>query len=112
MPTCRMSTQRVFLSIARSIHDWEPGPDRPPFRAWLVTVTRNAINKALSRSRPDVGAGTSSVMELLNGLPADDQLMSAEFVMESRREALRWASGQIRPEFSESAWNLFWQTCC
>lgn len=103
-------TQRVFLSIARSIQDWEPGPDRPPFRAWLVTVTRNAIAKALSRSPPDVGAGTSSVMELLDGLPAADSLMSAEFLMESRRETLRWASGQIRPEFSESAWNLFWQT--
>src|SRR6185436_19335732 len=45
-------TQRVFLSISLAIESWEPGPNRPPFRAWLVTVTRNAITKALSRRRP------------------------------------------------------------
>lgn len=103
-------TQRVFLSVSQAIDGWEPGPNRPPFRAWLVTVTRNAITKALARSRPDVGAGGSSVVELLDEVLADDPQATAEFVLESRREALRWASEQIRSEFSETTWKLFWQT--
>lgn len=103
-------TQRVFLSVSQAIDGWEPAPNGPPFRAWLVTVTRNAITKALARSRPDVGAGGSSVAELLNEVLADDPQTTAEFVLESRREALRWASEQIRAEFSETTWNLFWQT--
>jgi RNA polymerase sigma-70 factor, ECF subfamily len=103
-------TQRVFLAVSQAIDRWEPGSDRPPFRAWLVTVTRNAITKALLRSRPEVGAGTSSLMELLEAQPSDDPETTAEFVAEGRREALRWASEQIRAEFSESTWMLFWRT--
>src|SRR5262245_53427189 len=103
-------TQRVFLAISQAIEGWEPDPNRPPFRAWLVTVTRNAITKALSRSRPDVGAGSSSVMDLLDAVPADDPQTTTEFASESRREAFRWASEQIQPEFSEGTWLLFWET--
>ena len=103
-------TQRVFFAISQAIEGWEPNPNRPPFRAWLVTVTRNAITKALSRRRPDVGAGSSSVMDLLDAVPADDPQTTAEFVSESRREAYRWASEQIRPEFSDATWLLFWET--
>jgi len=103
-------TQRVFLAVSQAIDRWEPGSDRPPFRAWLVTVTRNAITKALLRNRRDFGAGTSSLVDLLEALPSDDPQTTAEFLSESRREALRWASKQIRAEFSESTWMLFWQT--
>jgi RNA polymerase sigma-70 factor (ECF subfamily) len=75
-----------------------------------MTVTRNAITQSLMQSRPDVGAGTSSHMELLKALPSDDPETTAEFLLEGRREALRWATEQIRAEFSESTWLLFWQT--
>jgi RNA polymerase sigma-70 factor (ECF subfamily) len=103
-------TQRVFSAISQAIDGWEPAPDRPPFRAWLVTVTRNAITKALTRNPPDQGAGSSSVMELLAAEPADDPETTAELLTESRREALRWASEQIRPEFNDMTWRLFWET--
>jgi len=103
-------TQRVFLAVSQAIDGWKPQPNGPPFRAWLVTVTRNAINKALARSPRDVGAGASSMVEFLAALPADDRQTTEEFVLEGRREALRWASEQIRSEFSETTWKLFWQT--
>lgn len=48
-------------------------------------------------------------MELLDALPADDPQATPEFVIESRREAVGWASDQIRPEFTETTWLLFWQ---
>ena len=103
-------TQQVLLAVSQAIGDWEPGPGRPPFRAWLVTITRNAVTKALTRKRPDAGTGSSSVMQLLDAQPADAPETTAEFVLESRREALRWAADQIRPEFSAVTWRLFWDT--
>jgi RNA polymerase sigma-70 factor (ECF subfamily) len=102
-------TQRVFLAVAQAISRWEPGPARPPFRAWLVTITRNAATKALARRRPDVGSGSSSIVELLNAEPADEDA-TAEFLQDSRRAAIRWAAEQIRPQFSEITWRLFWET--
>ncbi len=103
-------TQRVFLAISLAIDRWKPGPDGPPFRAWLLTVTRNAITKALSRAPLDRGTGSSSVMVLLAAEHANDPETSAELLIESRREALRWASDQICPEFNELTWRLFWET--
>jgi RNA polymerase sigma-70 factor (ECF subfamily) len=102
-------TQRVFLAIAQAINNWQPGPGRPPFRAWLVTITRNAATKALARRRPDMGAGSTSVVELLNAEPADEGA-TAEFKLDSRRATIRWAAEQIRPQFSEVTWRLFWET--
>lgn len=49
-------------------------------------------------------------MELLAGEHAEDPETSAELLIESRREALRWASDQIRPEFNDLTWRLFWET--
>lgn len=103
-------TQRVFLSVFQAIDGWDPKPNGAPFRAWLVTVTRNAINTVLARSRPDVGAGASSMVAFLGALPADDLQTTEEFEIEGRREAVRWAAEQIRSEFSEATWRLFWQT--
>ncbi len=102
--------QRVCISITQAIEHWEPGPDRPPFRAWLVTITRNAATKVLTRPRLDRGTGSSSVMELLQSEPERERSTSDEFTQESRREALRFASEQIRSEFSESIWRLFFET--
>lgn len=101
-------TQQVLLSIAKAVERWQPGPDRPPFRAWLVTITRNAVNKALSRRKPDVGSGSSSVALLLNMHCATD--VDEAFDLESRLAALQYATAQIRPEFSDMTWRLFWES--
>ena len=60
-------THAFSLSVSQAIDRWEPDPDGPPFRAWLVTVTRNAITKALARSRPDAGAAASSARRARSG---------------------------------------------
>lgn len=61
--------QQVFLSISRSIEDWTAGENQPPFRAWLTTVARNAITKALSRRPRDLATGSTSMIELLHSHP-------------------------------------------
>ena len=101
--------QQVFSSIARSLEGWMPGKDQPPFRAWLSTIARNAITTALTRRRPDQGTGSSSVADAMDRLPSAGQT-DAELIMEARRAIVRWASEQIRPEFSELTWDIFWKT--
>ncbi len=101
--------QQVFLSIARAIEGWEATPDRPGFRAWLYKIARNAIHNALSRRRPDIGSGSTTVWSELQEFPADDAF-NTQITLEARRQAFRWAATEIRPEFSEVTWRLFWET--
>lgn len=98
--------QQVFLSIAKSIERWEPGVGQPPFRAWLTTIARNAITKALIRRPHDQATGTTSVAELLAAQP-EPEATASEFLAEARREIIRWATEQIRAEFSDEIWKLF-----
>ena len=101
--------QQVFASIARSIDTWQAGTDRPPFRAWLTTVARNAITNALTRRPRDRAAGSTSVVQQLNEVPAPDETTS-EIIREARREIVHWVATQIRPEFTEQTWDIFWKT--
>ncbi|MBS0206076.1 MAG: sigma-70 family RNA polymerase sigma factor [Planctomycetes bacterium] len=101
--------QQIFLSISRSIEGWTAERDQPPFRAWLTTIARNAITKALTRRRRDVGTGSTSVAELLKHQPEHDNL-TADLLVEARRELVRWAAEQIRLEFSDETWKVFWMT--
>ena len=101
--------QQVFLSISKSIEGWIPGDHQPPFRAWLTTIARNAITKALTRRPRDAATGSTSMVELLDAQP-DPQETTAEILSEARKELIRWATEQIRSEFSEATWNVFWLT--
>lgn len=102
--------QHVFLAVARAIECWEPSPGRPPFRAWLARITRNAIVNALTRRKPDAAAGSTSLHELLREFPDRDDETSRQLLEESRREAMRWAAEEIRGEFTEVTWSLFWMS--
>lgn len=102
--------QQVFLSVARAIENWEPTPGRPPFRVWLARIARNAIVNALTRRKPDAAGGSTSVQELLRDLPGPDDETTQQLLAESRREAMRWAANEIRSEFTEVTWSMFWLT--
>ena len=93
--------QQVFLSVAKAIEQWQPDSNGPPFRAWLARITRNAIINALTRPKPDVAGGSTSVHAMLRELPDRDGETTQLLVEESRREAMRWAAGEIRNEFTE-----------
>lgn len=101
--------QQVFVSIARAIERWTPGDDRPPFRAWLTTIARNAITKALSRRPRDAATGTTSVAEALLSQP-DPGATTDEIRAEARLEMVRWAIEQIRPTLTEATWDIFVRT--
>jgi len=101
--------QQVFVSISRSIEDWQGGLNRSPFRAWLTTIARNAVLKSLTRRPRDRAAGTSSVMDLLYEIPECDETAS-DFEIETQHEIVRRAAEQIRMEFTAETWTIFWQT--
>lgn len=102
--------QQVFVSIAGAIHRWKADEDKPPFRAWLTTITKNAIAKSLSRRPRDQAAGSTSVFEQLHALPADLDVSETEILIETRREMFRWAAQKVRGDFSRSTWDAFWRT--
>ena len=102
--------QQVLLSVARSVSDWDCDPQRGKFRTWLGRVVRNATINALSRRKPDRGAGGTSALVLINGRSAhicdDAEVLDLEW----RREAFRWAVDQIHDEFQPKTWEAFWLT--
>jgi len=102
--------QQVFLAIARAVESWKPVTEGAPFRAWLYRIAQNEILKAITRRKPDTAAGSSSVQELLHAIPQRDADASVELVRESRMEAFRWASEQVRHEFTAATWTMFWQS--
>jgi RNA polymerase sigma-70 factor, ECF subfamily len=102
--------QQVFLSVAKAIEAWEPDSLQPPFRVWLSRITRNAIVNALTRRKPDVPGGSSSVQEMLWQLPDRSDETAQQLMEESRSEAMRWATQEIRCEFTEVTWDMFWLT--
>lgn len=101
--------QQVFLSISRSIESWTAEEGRPPFRAWLTTIAKNAITKALTRRPRDLATGASSILDLLHEVPSADSA-AEELLAEAKQEVVRWAAEQLRPEFSDVTWSIFWQT--
>ena len=101
--------QGVFLSVSRSIQEWEKLQEGPRFRNWLGRVTRNAAINAVTRARPDRATGASSVFEQLQSVPSQDQL-SESMHQELRLEAIRYAATLIQDEFPEKVWAVFCAT--
>jgi len=101
--------QRVFMSVARAVEDWEAKPDGPRFRNWLNRVARNAMLNAVTRVKPDRASGSSSVQDRLLEIPEGDDMTTA-IRNESRMEAFRWAARQVQKEFSASTWTMFNET--
>jgi len=103
-------TQRVLLSISKSIERWKHDPRRGRFRTWLHRVARNAILNALARGKPDRGSGDTALLAFLNNQIDRDGPDSDLLRLEYRRELFRWAARQVRGEFQPPTWQAFWLT--
>lgn len=101
--------QRVFMSVAKAVENWEPHDEGPRFRSWLNRVARNSILNAITRGKPDRAAGGSSGENVLLEIP-DGEGVTTAILNESRIEAFRWATKQVQPEFSAGTWTMFQET--
>jgi RNA polymerase sigma factor (sigma-70 family) len=102
-------TQDVFRAVVRAFDNGAYDPGRGSFRGWLFRVARNlAVNHLLRQARQVRGSGDSDVRELLEAqaAPAEGPALAAEY----KRQLLYWAAEQVRGEFTELAWQAFWQT--
>lgn len=102
-------TQRVFVSVARSMENWEASERRGSFRAWLLTVTRNAVLNAVTRQPKARASGGTDAMDLL-GQQADEETLTKQLEWEYRRAEFRTAAEEVRAEFEPTTWQAFWLT--
>ena len=104
--------QEVFAAIARSIAKWLDRPDRGGFRAWLLTIARNAaVNHLTRRGTQSLAAGGDDAAALMAEVAAPPlSKTSSEFDLRYRRETFRWAAVQVRDQVSEKTWAAFWMS--
>jgi len=102
--------QQVLLAVAKAVEQRQHDPKRAKFRTWLNRVAHNAILNALTRGKPDRGAGDSGLLALLSAQESREGPDSDLLRLEHRREVFRWAARQVRPEFQQATWEAFWLT--
>ena len=103
--------QEVFSAIAKSVHSWLDRPNRGKFRAWLLTIARNAaINFLTRRPNRPIGVGGDDAAQMLAEVASLDSDMASHFDLEYRREVYRWAAEQVIESVAESTWLAFWLT--
>lgn len=100
-------SQKVFLSVSRSIDHYEPRPGVAKFRTWLKKIAKNEILNTLARdpriARREVQVNSQYLSAQTRESPA---LQEAEY----RHEVFLVAAEQVRHEFSDRVWEAFWQT--
>lgn len=103
--------QRVLLSVAGAIGQWQAEPKRAKFRTWLHTVARNAVIDHLRAAQPDVAeGGTTAQLRLQEAADDRERQADEELEREYQRELFRWAAREVRDEFAETTWLAFWRT--
>lgn len=102
--------QSVLLSVANSIAGWKVDPQRAKFRTWLQRIARNATINAIVRRPSDRPAGGTTAVQALGAIASSHDELSAQFELEWRREAFRWASEEVRNELHPATWDAFWLT--
>jgi len=100
-------TQEVLTRFAKIAESFAYDPTKSGFRAWLRTVTRNALSDLVRDSRKTPrGLGDSRLVEVLESLQAARSL-EQEFEDEFRRELLDQAMVLVRLRVDPRTWQAF-----
>ncbi len=102
-------TQRVFVAVAMKMKSWTAKSSSGSFRAWLLTVTRNAVINAVTRKPLARGAGGTSTIQRISQHP-DTRSMQDDLDWEYRRAEFRNAANDVQHEFEPATWQAFWLT--
>ena len=105
-------TQQVLLAVSQNIENWDPNRQRGSLRGWLSRITRNlTVNLLTQQRRHGRGTGDTNVRLLMEQEPDPAATETAEFDLQYRRRAFRWAAEAVRPNFHEKTWQAFWRSC-
>jgi RNA polymerase sigma-70 factor (ECF subfamily) len=95
----------VASASGRFVYD----PARGSFRGWLLTITRNELNRLLRPGAAQASAqGGTTHLTLLAQQPdaGDDD----RWEREHRDRLFDWAADRVRGSFQSSTWEAFWRT--
>jgi RNA polymerase sigma-70 factor (ECF subfamily) len=101
--------QEVFLTVSRSVGDFDRDQGSGSFCAWLATITRTRICDHLRRQgRQPAVIGGSDFLERLEQEPAAEA--GSSMADEFRSPLVRRALDVVREEVKEATWQAFWRT--
>jgi RNA polymerase sigma-70 factor (ECF subfamily) len=101
-------TQDVFAAVAASLGGFHRDRPGDTFRGWLRGITRNQVllyfRRNQDRPRPEGGSDALERLQDVADLPAGSA-EEAEEVSQLYRRAVE----QVRSEFEERTWQMFWR---
>jgi RNA polymerase sigma-70 factor (ECF subfamily) len=106
--------QDVLQSVAHSIGDFRRDRAGDSFRAWLRRITENKVHDHFRRENRQLAratGGTDAYRLLVNHAGAEDEckeLPNANH-LGSEQDLYAEVRNQVRNEFSERDWRLFWR---
>lgn len=101
--------QEVLVAVASGIRDFNYDPARGKFRTWLLQVTRNRLNRFLSRLyRNPQPAGETTLGNFATEAVSSEEETAWE--EEYQQRLFDWAAERVRAEVQEATWQAFWWT--
>ena len=103
-------TQEVLGKLIKAMKTFEYNESRGSFRAWLKTVTNNAIRDFLkSLSRPGRGTGDSQAQRDISAIQAPEALESLAQTIEAEaeQELLAEAEQRVRKRVKDKNWEAY-----
>jgi len=102
--------QEVFAGVAAGLGSFHHDRAGDSFRGWLRGITRNQVLLYFRRNqgRPQPEGGSDALGRLQD--VADPLAGSAEDEAQEVSQLYRHAVEQVRDEFEERTWEMFWRT--
>jgi RNA polymerase sigma-70 factor (ECF subfamily) len=105
--------QEVFLSVHRSIGQFNPAVSNATFRGWLWRITRNAVLQSVRKPQPEASGGSSAnarIAELPDPLMQELSEVEPPSTHDETTALLDRAMRQIQSLVEPTTWQAFLRT--